>query len=141
MILKKQITIHAPVKKVWEALTKPEWTNRYMYNCDAITDWKIGSPLIWKGHTDGKVYVIGKVVDIEPEKHLEFTTFDPNSDLQDIPSNYTKVTYDLSSENGETQLSVTDGDFAKVGNGNKRFRDSLNGWNETLNKLKAEVEK
>jgi len=141
IILKKEITINAPVEKVWEALIKPEWTSKYMYNCDAISDWKKGSPLIWKGHEDGKIYVKGNVVDIKPENLLAFTTFDPNSELPDVPANYTKVTYKLTGDHGKTKLSVTDGDFAKVGDGEKRFNESQSGWHMVLNKLKEEVEK
>jgi uncharacterized protein YndB with AHSA1/START domain len=141
LILKKNITIKAPVSKVWDALTKPEWTNKYMFNCDAISEWKKGSHLIWKGHQDGKVYVKGQIVDIKPKQLLEFTTFDPNGELPDIPDNYTKVSYKLASENGHTKLFVSDGDFSKVGNGEKRYQETVKGWEVTLNKLKEEVEK
>jgi len=140
LFLKKEITINAPVSKVWEALTKPELTRKYMFECDAISEWKKGSPLIWQGHQDGRVYVKGSIVNIEPQKLLQFTTFDPNSKLPDIASNYVTVTYKLSSENGKTKLTVTDGDFAKVDDGEKRFQESIGGWEATLPKLKETVE-
>ena len=57
LIVKKTIILSAEVSKVWDALTNPEQTKQYMFGCEAISDWQIGSPLIWKGAADGKAYV------------------------------------------------------------------------------------
>jgi hypothetical protein len=66
-----------------------------------------------KGASDDKVCVKGTIAAIKPGKLLQFTVFDPNSPDhgQDVPSNYTMVTYELSSENGRTVLNITQGDF------------------------------
>ncbi len=141
LFIRKEIILDAPVSKVWEALTKPGYTRQYMYECDAISDWRKGSPLIWKGHKDGKVYVKGEIVDIDPEKLLRFTTFGADSKLPDIPANYSGVTYTLTPEDGKTKLIVIDGDFAKIADGEARYKDSVEGWNMTIPKLKAAVEK
>lgn len=119
LIVKKSIKLNANTSKVWDALTNPELTKKYMYGCEVISDWKVGSPLIWKGAEDGKIYVKGNILSIEPGKRLQFTTFDPNSKLEDKPSNYTTVTYELSPEDGTTELTVTQGDFAKAEDGEK----------------------
>src|ERR1051326_3019810 len=134
--IKRSLTINAPVEKVWEALTRPEWTRKYMFGCDAISDWKPGSPLVWRGHEDGKVYVTGHIINIQREKCLCFTTFDPNSGMPDAHDNHTTVTYELSGNNGTTELVVRDGDFSKVKNGEDRYRHSVEGWDMTLEKLK-----
>ncbi len=83
----------------------------------------------------------GNVVSVEQGKRLQFTTFDPNAKYADVPSNYTTVTYDLSPENGQTRLSVSQGDFAEVADGEKRYNDTVGGWDFALNGLKALVEK
>src|SRR5438128_2229355 len=88
LIVKKSITLNANISKVWEALTNPQLTKQYMYNCEVISDWKVGSPLVWKGTEDGKVYVRGNIVSIDPGRRLQFTAFDPNSEMEDTPSNY-----------------------------------------------------
>src|SRR5215831_5848891 len=41
------VYIRAPRSKVWDAMTKPEFTHRYMYDSDANTTWKPGSRLMW----------------------------------------------------------------------------------------------
>jgi uncharacterized protein YndB with AHSA1/START domain len=141
LFIRREIILDATVSKVWEALTNPDYTHRYMFDCDAISDWKKGSPIIWKGYKDGKIYVKGHIVDVDPEKLLRFTTFGADSKLPDIPSNYSTVTYTLNPEaDGKTKLIMTDGDFAKIADGEARYKDSVGGWDMVLPKLKMVIE-
>ena len=145
LIIANSVTINAPVKRVWEALTNPEQTKKYMFGCEAISDWKIGSPLLWKGVYEGKemVFVKGNIVELKPGKLLAYTTFDPHSAIEDIPENYLTVTYDLSFDDGKTTLTVTQGDYATVAEGERRYADSYNngeGWNPILQEIKKLVE-
>ena len=103
LFIKNSITISAPQSKVWNALINPEQTKKYMFGSEAISDWRVGSPLIWKGLYEGKemIFVKGSVVDIKPERFLAYTVFDPNSTIEDIPENYLTVTYELTPDNGK----------------------------------------
>ena len=145
LLIENTIVINAPAKKVWEALTNPELTKKYMFGCEAVSDWKIGSSLTWKGIYEGKemIFVKGTVEGLKAEKFLAYTVFDPLSSLEDIPKNYLTVTYDLSFANGETTLTVTQGDYASVAEGERRYADSYNGgkgWNPILVEIKKLVE-
>lgn len=145
LIVTSSICINAPMATVWNALTNPEQTKKYMFGCETVSDWNIGSPLLWQGVWEGQpmVFVKGTIVAIEPNTHLAYTTFDPNSTLADIPENYVTVTYDLSEENGQTRLVVTQGDFATVADGERRYTDTYNGgegWNPILVEIKKLVE-
>ncbi|HUB59319.1 MAG TPA: SRPBCC domain-containing protein, partial [Puia sp.] len=53
LLITNSIRIHAPASKVWNALTNPQETKKYMFGCEALSDWKEGSPLIWKGNFNG----------------------------------------------------------------------------------------
>ena len=142
LVVKKTVKLNAETSNVWEALTNPALTQKYMFGCEVISDWKVGSPIIWKGFSEGKeiVFVKGKIVNIVPGKLLQFTAFDPNSGLEDVPPNYTTVTYELSPESEQTVLSVTQGDFGGVANGEKRYDDTVGGWDSALNGLKKLLE-
>lgn len=146
LIVRSNIDIHASAEKVWDALVNPEQTKKYMFGCEALSDWKPGSPLIWKGNFNGVelVAVKGTVVDIRPGKFLAYTTIDPNSTtIADIPENYVTVTYTLTEKEGNTLLQVTQGDFANVADGQKRYEETYNngeGWNPILVQIKALVE-
>ena len=137
LTVKSSITINATAAKVWDALTNPEQTKKYMFGCETVSDWKAGSPLLWQANYEGKdtVFVKGNIVRIEPEKFLAYTTFDPNSTIEDIPANYLTVTYDLSAKDGQTLLTVTQGDYSKVADSERRYTEAYNGgegWNPIL---------
>ena len=146
LLVKNSITIKAPASKVWDVLTNPEQTKKYMFGCETVSDWKPGSTLEWKGNYEGKemVFVKGKIVDIRPGKFLSYTTIDPNNPaMEDIPENYLTVTYDLKEENGQTILTVTQGDYNKVADGEKRYKEASNngeGWNPILVEIKKVAE-
>ncbi len=141
MITTDSITINASPARVWDVLVNPAMTRKYMFDCEALSNWQPGSRLEWKGAADGKVYVKGNIVEIEKDKLLRYTVFDPNGDLDDVPSNYLTVTYNLSRQDGHgTLLQVSQGDFAKVQNGQQRYQDTLNGWGTVLNKIKELAE-
>jgi len=145
LTVKSSITINATAAKVWDALTNPEQTKKYMFGCETVSDWKVGSPLLWQANYEGKdtVFVKGSIVRIEPEKFLAYTTFDPNSTIEDIPANYLTVTYDLLLKDGQTLLTVTQGDYSKVADGERRYNETYNGgegWNPILVEIKKLAE-
>jgi uncharacterized protein YndB with AHSA1/START domain len=142
MIVRDSIQIAAPPSRVWEVLTKPDYTRQYMFGCDAISDWRRGSPLIWRGAEDGKVYVKGTIVDIVPDLMLRYTTFDPNAGdgYEDKPENYTTVTLELTPSEADTRLSVSQGDFSRIAGGELRFAHTVNSWQAVLTKIKEIAE-
>ena len=117
-----------------------------MFGCEAVSGWEPGDELIWKGIFDGQelVAVKGNILSIEPGRKLEYTTFDPNNpEMKDVPENYLSVIYDLHEIDGKTMLTVSQGDFSKVMNGEQRYKDVYNngeGWNPILVQIKTLVE-
>jgi len=108
LIAKATITIDTPASKVWEALINPELIKQYLFGADVISDWKEGSPIIYKGTYQGKAYEDkGAVLKADPEKLLIMTHWSPLSGTADSPENYHKVSYELVAENGSTQLTIT----------------------------------
>ena len=145
LIIKSTIAIHASASKVWDALINPEKTKVYMFGCETVSEWTHGSELLWKGKYEGEemVFVKGNVVEIEPSKKLLYSVFDPNSTMKDVPENYLMVTYLLTENNGITTLTITQGDYSKVEEGERRYKESWNngeGWNPILIQIKKMVE-
>jgi uncharacterized protein YndB with AHSA1/START domain len=145
LIVKNVITIDAPAAKVWNALTNPAETKKYMFGCEALSDWKEGSPLIWKGNFNGVelVAVKGTVLKIRPGSYLEYTVIDPNNPkIPDLPENYLTVTCELSEQNGITTLTTTQGDYSTVAEGADRYKHTVDGggWEPILQAIKAQVE-
>jgi uncharacterized protein YndB with AHSA1/START domain len=108
LIAKATTTINASASRVWEALTNPKLIKQYLFGAEVISDWKEGSPIIYKGIYEGKIYEDkGSVLKVEPEKLLLITHWSPLSGSPDTPENYHKVSYELGVENGSTQLTIT----------------------------------
>jgi uncharacterized protein YndB with AHSA1/START domain len=141
LVIRKTVEIDAPVSTVWKVLTDNDLIQQYMFGCYAETDWLPGSPLLWKGAADGKLYVKGHVVAIEAPHRLEYTVIDPNSDIEDIPANYLKMTYDLKEDGeGSMVLEMAQGDFAIVANGQKRYEDVMAGDDHLMQAIKKLAE-
>lgn len=56
LTLTKSIRINASTATVWEALTNPERIKQYFFGTECISDWKKGSPILYKGVWEGKTF-------------------------------------------------------------------------------------
>ena len=144
-IVQSEIVINASRSKVWDTLVNPAKTKIYMFGCETVSDWNVGSELLWQGEYEGKpmVFVKGKILAIEPDKVLKYTVIDPFAAYPDIPENYLNVTYQLAEESGKTKLTVTQDGFETAAEGEKRYQDTSNngeGWNPILVQIKEVAE-
>jgi uncharacterized protein YndB with AHSA1/START domain len=141
LLIHKSIEVGASIEILWKILTDSKFIQQYMFGCYVESDWKPGSPMLWKGAADGKLYVHGHIVSIKPPHRLEYTVFDSTSTLADIPSNYLTMTYDLKTRGDHAAiLEVPQGDFAKVEDGQRRYNDSLGDDNSVLEGIKKLAE-
>ena len=131
------VTIQAPPFKVWRALTTPSEIEKYMFGSRVTSDWRVGSPITWKGDWKGKTYEDkGVVVHVVPEKKLQYTHFSPLSGLPDRPENYHTVTVDLEPHGDGTRVSL-----AQDNNPTEEARQhSEKNWGLMLSGLKNLVE-
>ena len=104
---KIQRTIHAPVSKVWEGLTKPELVKQYFWGTNLVTSWEPGTPIAFEGEWDGKPYRDkGTVLKFEPGKMLQYDYLSSWSDLEDRPENYQIITYRVKPKVSSTVLTI-----------------------------------
>jgi uncharacterized protein YndB with AHSA1/START domain len=130
-------TIHAPASKVWDAITKPELIKQYLFGSDVISDWKVGSPIIYKGVWEGKSFEDkGKILEMKPEKLLRSTHWSPLSGVPDSPENYHTVTYELSEKDGSTDVRITQDNNASE---EERAHSEQN-WKTVLDGMKKLLE-
>ena len=138
LIAKVTVTINAPTEKVWEALTTPALIKQYFFGTDTISDWKVGSPLIFKGTWEGKPYEDkGVIQKIDPPSLFEFTYRTSFSQDADIPENYALITYSLKPLNNGTELTVTQDKNATE----ERKQHMEENWGLVLKNLKELLEK
>ncbi|MBA4407356.1 ATPase [bacterium] len=131
------ISINASSSKVWEALTTPALIKQYFFGTDTISDWKIGSPISFKGMWEGKEYLDkGMILESVPEKLFKYTYLSSFSGLEDKIENYSNITYSLATEATGTKITVTQDNIETE----EKVSHSIQGWEIVLNGLKKLLE-
>lgn len=138
LILKKDLKIGAPISEVWEALIDPVKLKQTMFGCDIITNWEIGSEILFKGSWEGNEFVDkGTIKDFQKEKSYEYNYWSNFSGLPDLPENYSIVKFRLDKLGNETILSLEQSNFATQ----MMYEHSDKNWDAALNSLKELIEK
>ena len=138
LVVRKSVEINATPAEVWKAMTDPEITKRWVMGLEVSSDWKAGSPIIWRGISNGREIIHkGQVLKIEPGRFLQISDFGLETGLEDLDVNYTRITYELSVKSERTVLTVTEDRF----NGDEnRYKDAESFWSKVLPGIKAIVE-
>jgi len=135
---KSTTVVNAPPSEVWAALTDPSLIKQYLFGTQVTSDWKVGSPITYKGEWEGKSYEDkGEILQIEPNKLLVSSFWSSLTGLPDVPENYKTVRYELSPEGSGTKLTIT-----QDNNSTQEEADhSTQNWNTVLDKLKELLER
>lgn len=141
-IFTQSIHIAALPDRVWMVLTNPDKIEQYMYGCRMERPWEEGHPVEYMVEQDGQqvLMVKGQVVKVEPPFYLEHTVFPAKTTIEDIPENYLTVSYTIMVKGNESELTITQKDFTKVAEGEKRYNSTMNGWAGALPKIKELAE-
>lgn len=133
LIARAETEVNASADKVWDALTNPEQIKEYMFGTKVSSDWKVGSPISWKGEYKGKEYEDkGEILDVTPKKKLSYSHYSPLSGQEDSPENYHTVTIELEEEDGKTNVTLT-----QDKNGSEKSKEeSEKNWKSMLEGLK-----
>ena len=108
LMVKTSITVNAPRDEVWAALVNAEAIKHYMFGAEVISDWRVGSPIVWKGDWQGKPYEDkGVILGIEPGRTLQYSHFSPLTGEPDKPENYHTVTIELSHHGQQTRVMLS----------------------------------
>lgn len=126
-----QIVITSSAEKVWESLTKPEFTQKFWFGRSVTSDWKLGSPVSIIT-PEGKEEMKGEVVDFQLNKRLSYTWSTPEEAFAEV----TTVVFELQEMGPMTKLTILhdiDADKAK-------FQQAVAGWTFILCGLKTFLE-
>jgi len=131
------ILIHASPTKIWKALTDPSLIKEYLFGTETITDWKVGSDLTFQGEWEGQSYKDkGHILECTPEKILSYDYWSGFSGMEDLPENYSTITYTLEEAGEDVRLRVSQKGFATKEN----QEHSEKGWSQVLAKIQEIAE-
>lgn len=137
LVVEKQIHIEVKPMVVWNALTDPESIKKYFFGTEAISDWKVGSPLIFRNHAEGKTYEDkGTILRSDPGACLEYSYWSAWSGLKDIPENYSNVYFVIKEEASGALLSLRQEGFANE----ESHTHAEGGWDMVFKGLKELLE-
>ena len=136
--LQKEILIDASIEEVWQALTDPEMIKAYLFGSKVVTDWKIGSPILFQGEWEGVFYEDkGTILDLIPQKLIKYNYWSSMSGTEDLPENYSVIVYQLSEEINATKLIISQEGFRNQ----QAYDHSVENWDVVLNLIKELLEK
>jgi uncharacterized protein YndB with AHSA1/START domain len=100
--------INAPVDVVWQALTTPDLVGSFFFGATVESDFRVGSPIRFKGEFKGKSYEDkGEILAVDTRHHLSFSHYSPLSGAPDKPENYHVVSFDLAGDATGTMVVLT----------------------------------
>jgi uncharacterized protein YndB with AHSA1/START domain len=145
-----RVWIKATPQAIWDAITKPEWTDRYGYTGLAEYDLRPGGAFrVVAGDAMEKAgftgtMVDGEVIEADPPRKLVQTwrlLMDPELEAE----GFTRVTYEIEEADGSTRLTVIhdlDGapKLAPMVSGELSGTGAGGGWAWILSDLKSLLE-
>src|SRR5580698_757285 len=95
----ESVIVNVGASRMWDVLTNPEIIKEYLFGTETITDWKVGSEIIFQGvYGENKEYSYrdrGVIREFVPHQLISYTYWSGFSGLEDKPENYSLVTYTL----------------------------------------------
>jgi uncharacterized protein YndB with AHSA1/START domain len=146
-----RVYIKATPQAIWDAITKPDWTDRYGYGGRAEFDLRPGGAYrhltseAMRAMGAGELAVDGEVVEVDPPRKL-VQTWRMAMDPALAAEGFTRLTYEIEEgKGGVTKLTVTHDlegapQLALVVSGAMEYTGAGGGWNWVLSGLKTVLE-
>jgi uncharacterized protein YndB with AHSA1/START domain len=131
------VFIKATPEKIWDAITKPEFTSQYFYGSVIDSTYEPGSPYIGWSTDRSQQYVDGEVLEADRPRKL-VTTWRALYDPETAAEPHSRVTWEIEPA-GEhvTKLTVVHDELEAAP---KTAASVAGGWSFVLSGLKTLVE-
>lgn len=130
-----EIYIEADARKIWDALTQPEFTAQYFYATRVESDWQVGSPVVYR-LPDDSLAVDGEVIEVEPPNRLVITWRALYTE-EFTREGFSKVTFEITRlDDSVCKLSVLHDQFPD----DSKLYEHVQGWVAIISSLKSLLE-
>jgi uncharacterized protein YndB with AHSA1/START domain len=107
-----RIVIKASAQAIWDAITTPEWTERYGYGGRGEYDLKVGGRYCHKASAEMKSFglpdeiIVGEVIEADPPRKL-VQTWHPLFDANTSAEPHTRLTWEIQEHDGLCTVTIT----------------------------------
>lgn len=131
-----EVYINASPEKVWQAITRPEFTSRYFYGSQVDSTFEPGAKLNHYAEDRSSLMVEGEIIEADPPRRLVHTwhmLYDPKLAVN-RPS---QVTWEIASQDGRVSKLTVVHEFESE---DETFTEVGSGWSWVLSNLKTLLE-
>jgi uncharacterized protein YndB with AHSA1/START domain/DNA-binding transcriptional ArsR family regulator len=129
-----QVYIRTTPEQLWQAITDPDFTQRYLHGTRVESSWRSGEPVIY--WLRDEISVTGSVLAADPPRRLVTTwSFRRRADVRDDPPS--RVTWEIEPVGETCKLTLVHDQFPSE---TATFRSVGSGWPLVLSSLKSLVE-
>lgn len=96
-----RVVIDAPIQAVWDELTRLDGKQRAMMDTILESTLVVGEPLYYKSPDGKRVFIVGRVLEVDPPRRLSHTQ---RLTTRDDP--WTVVTWELEEVEGGTSVTL-----------------------------------
>lgn len=140
-VARAAVEISAPRPTVWRVLTSNGSHPEIMFGAEVVSDWRLGSRIVWRGEWKGTAYEDhGRVVELEDNEEpwrIVLTHFSPLTGQPDVPENYHTLRFELDEVPAGTRVML-DQDNNPTAESARHARDN---WVEMLRGVKTVAER
>lgn len=127
--------INTTPEKLWDALTRPEFTQQYWGGRRVQSDWTVGAS-VKHLRADGVVELKGEVLEADPPRLLAYTFHCDPREGEAVEKD-SRVTFQISTSYGVTKLTVVHDGFEPD---SRKVEEIAHGWQAILSSLKTLLE-
>jgi uncharacterized protein YndB with AHSA1/START domain len=132
-----QVFIKATPEQIWQAITDPDFTQKYFHGSRVKSSFEVGSPYGNWSDDESEQLIDGEVLESEPPNRLS-TTWRALYDPETAAEPFSRVSW---------EIEVQDGGFSKLTVVHDQLDESLKtaesvagGWSHVLSGLKTVLE-
>lgn len=132
-----QVFIKATPEQIWEAITNPEFTQKYFYGSRIESTFQVGAPYLGLAGDRSQQLVDGEVLEADPPNRLS-TTWRALYDPETAAEPHSRVSWEIEAQDGGySKLTVV---HDQLEESLKTAESVAGGWSFVLSGLKTYLE-
>lgn len=109
-VARAETVIEAPRRVVWRVLTSNGAHPEILGGAEIVSDWRLGSQILWRGEWDGRTFEDrGRVVELDDRGEpwrIVLTHYSPLSGQPDEPEYYHTLRFELDESEEGTRVTL-----------------------------------